>query len=237
MSAHKVFITGTDTHVGKTYITRSLINGLQQGGHHCIGCKPIASGATVNAKGKLENDDAKALQQASSIELNYDDINAYTFAPSIAPHIAAQKSQQIITPITLDKMVTNLSQQTQWLIVEGAGGWQLPLSCDTFLSDWVISQSMSIILVVGGKLGCLNHALLTVEKIIQDGGHLIGWVFNQVDPVMDCVQENIRSLKSMIAAPCLGVFPYQPTSKIQYTHAYWNWHFFTKYIDKEIILV
>ncbi|RJG48457.1 dethiobiotin synthase [Motilimonas pumila] len=208
MSQH-LFIAGTDTDVGKTVVTQILMQGLIQQGHTVIGHKPIAAGAAMTARG-LENDDALLIQQAASMSLPYEQVNPIVFAEPIAPHIAAAKYQQPISLAALDAGLSMLAQyNSDFTFVEGAGGWRLPLGDDGFLSDWVIAQKMPVILVVGMKLGCLNHAMLTAQAILDDGLPLVGWVANTPsDSQQDFYQENLAYLKQHIAAPMLAEIGY-----------------------------
>ena len=209
-----LFITGTDTGCGKTEITLGVMQWLQSQGLQVLGMKPIASGCESTAAG-LRNGDATRIQAQSSVALSYQQINCYSFAPPIAPHIAAAEAGIDISFPAIKRAADLLSQQADWLVVEGAGGWRVPLGADGALSDLVLSLDLPVILVVGLKLGCINHALLTVESIHASGANLIGWIGNQVDASMAVVDENIKTLQSEITAPCLGIVPHmaQPTAE------------------------
>lgn len=200
-----LFIAGTDTDVGKTVVTQILMQGLKQLGHAVIGHKPISAGAQTTANG-LENEDALLIQAAGSVTLPYQMVNPIVFAEPIAPHIAAAKYQQPITMAQLDSGLTQLAQYpSDFTFVEGAGGWRLPLGDDGFLSDWVIAQKMPVVLVVGMKLGCLNHAMLTAQAIVNDGVPLVGWVANTPsDTQQGFYQENLAYLKQHLPAPLLA---------------------------------
>ncbi|MDP4537423.1 dethiobiotin synthase [Alkalimonas collagenimarina] len=202
---HSFFVTGTDTDAGKTFVSTALLHGLAQAGKHCIAAKPIAAG--VEADGK--NQDAVILQQAANLVLPYELVNPILFAEPVAPHLAAARHQRVIDEQLLDQNLQQLqSYKADYLLVEGAGGWLLPISSERYLADWVIKQQLPVLLVVGVKLGCLNHAMLTVREIKRSGVPLLGWVGNCVDPDMALLQENIDDLQQRIAAPCLGVVPY-----------------------------
>lgn len=205
------FVTGTDTDAGKTYVSRALLQGLAQAGYRAIGAKPIAAG--VDSSGK--NPDALALQAASSVSLDYAAINPILLQAAVAPHLAAVLEQQPLDEAVLSQQLSALRQQADLVLVEGAGGWLLPLSDSRFLADWVAEQQLPVLLVVGMKLGCLNHAMLTVREIERSGLRLLGWVANGVDPTMQLQQENIADLKQRIPTPCLGVLPYQPAGTSQ----------------------
>lgn len=213
---HRLFITGTDTDAGKTHITHFLLSALAQQGMRTVGYKPIASGAARGVSGHLENTDVLSLQQASSVKRPYTDINAYTFAPAIAPHLAAKQSQTQIDTHKLNTQLQHLSTQADYVIIEGAGGWQLPLCDNRYLSDWVVENRLPVILVVGGKLGCLNHALLTLSKIQNDGGRCIGWIWNTHDPNMAYLHENQDTLRTHLPVPCLSVFSHNKTPVPEY---------------------
>ena len=205
------FVTGTDTDAGKTYVSRALLQGLAQAGYRAIGAKPIAAG--VDSSGK--NPDALALQAASSVSLDYAAINPILLQAAVAPHLAAVVEQQPLDEAVLSQQLSALRQQADLVLVEGAGGWLLPLSDSRYLADWVAEQQLPVLLVVGMKLGCLNHAMLTVREIERSGLRLLGWVANGIDPAMQLQQENIADLKQRIPAPCLGVLPYQPAGTSQ----------------------
>lgn len=203
------FITGTDTDVGKTYCSALFLKALHRAGLTCLPFKPIAAGCEF-IDGELKNADALSLIAASQCTLPYSLVNPYAFEPPIAPHIAAQL---IGTTLNLDGIQASyehlLTQQADVLLIEGAGGWHLPISLadqehdSVLLSEWVIKQQLPIIIVVGMKLGCLNHALLTIAAIESAGGHIAGWIANQCDLDMAYYQENLHSLKQLIKAPFL----------------------------------
>lgn len=209
--ARSVFITGTDTGVGKTLISTALIRALRTHGLRVAGMKPVASGSEMHEQG-LRNADALCLQTAASVQLPYATVNPYTFAPAIAPHIAAQLAG---TPIELERIVAAYRQcmaAADAVVVEGAGGWRLPLGETrgegSFLSDFVKRESLDVLLVVGLRLGCLNHARLTAEAIQGDGCKLIGWIGNRIDPNLPFAEENITTLQALLEAPCLGIVPH-----------------------------
>ena len=190
------FITGTDTGVGKTVVTLGLMQALQARGNTVVAMKPVAAGCEPMPDG-LRNDDALRLQQQASIALDYAQINPYAFAPGIAPHIAAERMGVRINIENINSKYSELQCVSDCVLVEGAGGWQVPLNED-------------VIMVVGVRLGCLNHARLTAAAIARAGCTLAGWVANQLPPAPECVHENINYLKSSISAPLLGVLPTMP---------------------------
>jgi len=200
-----VFVTGTDTEVGKTFISVGLIELFKQQGLNVAGMKPIASGCKKMAEG-LRNDDALALQQHANVDLDYDLINPYAFEPAIAPHIAAQQTGTEIDINVLKNNYEQIQSQADVVVVEGAGGWLVPLNEKQTLADLAVELNLPVILVVGVRLGCINHALLSVATIQQSGLPLIGWVANDLEssPQAD---EIVETLKQHINAPCLGVVP------------------------------
>ncbi|MGS0676771.1 dethiobiotin synthase [Shewanella sp. 0m-4] len=211
------FVTGTDTDCGKTLISSALLTAAKG---ETVGFKPIASGCEQTEKG-LRNSDALALMAASSIKLPYEDINPFAFEAAIAPHIAAAEKGVQLAPNRIEaqlKMAEFVG--ADFCLIEGAGGWRLPLGEGHYLSDVVQSMNLPVILVVGMKLGCLSHALLTAEAIKADGLNLVGWVANQVDADMANQQENLAALKQMMTAPCLGYVPHlaKPTAEAAASH-------------------
>lgn len=204
-----IFITGTDTGVGKTLVSRAILLALKKAGLRTLGMKPVATGSEVTPQG-LRNDDALRLQQASSVTVPYEDANPYVFAPAVAPHLAAAAEGTHIDLQRLQTAYTKLSAQADTVIVEGAGGWRLPLGQGRFLSEFAETLALDVVLVVGLRLGCLNHAVLTAEAITRAGRcRLLGWVANQIDPNFPLLQENLDSLKELLAAPCLGFQSHQ----------------------------
>jgi dethiobiotin synthetase len=203
-----LFITGTDTGIGKTWISAAIMQLLKAQHQSVIGMKPIASGCEPTADG-LRNEDALLLQQQSSIEIDYQQINPYAFEPAIAPHIAAAQSSVTIDIQHIKQTYQALSQQADWVIVEGVGGWLVPLNEDETVADLACALDLPIILVVGMRLGCINHALLSAASIEQSGLQLAGWIANFIDPQMTEQQHNLHSIQQRIAAPLLGSVPYQ----------------------------
>jgi dethiobiotin synthetase len=205
--AQSFFITGTDTECGKSEITLALMHLLQIRGHRVLGMKPVASGAEPTADG-LRNDDARRIQQQGSLDISYDVINPYAFEPPIAPHIAARQAGESIRFQPLRDNYQALTEQADFVLVEGVGGWKVPLGPDGDVSDLAVYLELPVILVVGLKLGCINHALLTAEAIVANGSSLAGWVANQVAPGMLETESNLETLREGIDAPCLGFVPF-----------------------------
>lgn len=211
--AKNYFVTGTDTDAGKTLITSALLLNAAQKNLRCLGLKPVAAGGLVpvsDGSPALGNDDAVKLMAASTVKLPYAQVNPVLFEEPIAPHIAAEKHGRHMTLSSLSGYVRGaLMTPADVRFIEGAGGWMVPLNRREPLSGLAKELDIPVILVVGMKLGCLNHALLTAKAIRMDGLTLAGWVATQVDPDMACVEENLTSLKHLLAAPCLGTVPYQ----------------------------
>lgn len=201
------FVTGTDTACGKTAVSLGLMWALQQRGLRALGMKPVASGSRVTAEG-LRNDDALRLQAQGSWPLPYAAVNPYPFEPPIAPHIAAQQAGLEIELARLRRAYRELAAAADAVIVEGVGGWHVPLGPATAIADLVRELDLPVLLVVGLRLGCLNHALLSVESILGSAVPLAGWVATQVERDMRVRDENLATLEARIAAPCLGVVPW-----------------------------
>lgn len=204
-----VFIAGTDTGVGKTLVAAGLITALRARGVNACGMKPIASGAEASPAG-LRNEDALALQAAGP-ELPYAAINPICFAPPVAPHLAAVQAGRPIEPATLDAAFAVLAQRHAPVIVEGVGGWRVPLGDDWDTAALPRRWQLPVILVVGLRLGCISHARLTAEAIRADGCQLLGWLASAAAP-MPCQQENLATLERWLAAPCLGFVPPLPAA-------------------------
>lgn len=207
MAVKSLFISATDTDAGKTFVSSLLLQGLARLGVFAAGVKPIAAGADEHN----QNSDALLLQRHSGIALPYQIVNPICYQAPVAPHLAALHEQQPISEARLDAALYSWQQlPVQQLLIEGAGGWLLPISDKRYLADWVAKQQLPVLLVVGMKLGCLNHAMLTVREIARSGCNLVGWVANCVDPEMALSEQNIADLKQRIPVPCLGVVPFKP---------------------------
>ena len=181
----RFFVTGTDTEVGKTIASSALLQAANLLGFHTAGYKPVASGSELTGDG-LRNEDALALQRHSRVALRYDQVNPYTFAEPTSPHIIS----------------------ADWVLVEGAGGWFTPLSDSLTFADWAQAEQLPVILVVGVKLGCINHAMLTAQAVRQAGLPLAGWIANDVQPPGKRHAEYLATLKNRLAAPFLGEIPW-----------------------------
>ena len=205
--SQRYFITGTDTEIGKTTIAAGLLHAARQRGLSTAAVKPVAAGCMRTADG-LRNDDALTLQAECVPALDYDLLNPVALEPAIAPHIAAIEAGLELTCEQLAGACFRVFEQgADLILVEGAGGWRVPLNDTQTLADLAIELAQPVIMVVGLRLGCINHALLTAEAIAADGLQLAGWVANQVDPQMDRQLHNLETLKSLLPAPLLGVVP------------------------------
>ena len=203
-----VFVTGTDTDIGKTEIALALMAALQRRGLTVMGMKPVATGCAAGQRG-LVCGDALRLQARCSHEADYALINPYAFVPAIAPHLAARKVGVEISLEHIQASFWTLATDADLVVVEGVGGWRVPLAPGLAVSDLPMALGLPVVLVVGLRLGCLNHAILTAEAIRAQGARLAGWVANSVDPGMRNRDENIRTLEDMIDAPTLGTVPWQ----------------------------
>ena len=222
------FVTGTDTGVGKTRVSTALLRALHRAGHaRVVGMKPVAAGcewveAEDGRSGHWLNEDVAALRAAGTLAVPSQFDNPYALPDPVSPHIAARRAGECIDLDHLESTFHALRQHADAVVVEGAGGFIVPLhdrdddaSADRDGPGWVTSADLAVrlrlpvILVVGLRLGCLNHALLSAEAIRADGLQLAGWVANTVDPAMACIEENIDTLRQRLAAPLLGVVPWQ----------------------------
>ena len=200
-----VFIAGTDTGIGKTHSACALVHALRQAGYVSCGMKPVASGCIATSDG-LRNDDALALQAAGSDpQMDYALINPVSLRDPLSPHLAAAHDGVRISLAPMRRAFEQLLQNHQRVVVEGVGGWMVPLAPGLLASEIARQWQLPVILVVGLRLGCLNHALLSARAIIQDGCRLLGWIGNAVDPAMDAPEENLDALRELLPAPCLGV--------------------------------
>ena len=197
------FITGTDTGVGKTWFTVAFMVALKRRGLNVMGMKPIATGAE-KIKDRVINEDAKLIMQNCSQTVSYDLINPFVFELPSAPHVAAKHEGVVID---LDQIIKNyhlLKSMCDALVVEGVGGWRVPVTDKYSLSDLVSKLDLSVILVVGMRLGCINHAILTAEAINADGLNLCGWASSHLDRVYSKSEETIKTLKKRLNCPHIG---------------------------------
>jgi dethiobiotin synthetase len=195
-------VTGTDTGVGKTLMACALLHAFAARGYRCVGMKPVASGAETRA-GRLASPDVDELVAAGNVAAPRQDVNPYCFAPPIAPHIAAARANERIALERIVESYRRLAALAQIVIVEGVGGFRVPLGAgDT--AEMAKRIGLPVVLVVGMRLGCLNHALLTVESIAARELRLAGWIANHVDGEMDAAEDNVQALRELIAAPLLA---------------------------------
>lgn len=208
MAKRHFFVAGTDTDVGKTVISAALLEKANQQGLRTIGLKPVAAGCEPSENG-LQNSDALLLQKTASVKLSYSEVNPIVFEAAIAPHIAAEQTGRRLLADRIAALCRgSMMNPHDFLLIEGAGGWRVPFSRTETFADVPKQLMMPVILVVGMKLGCINHALLTAEAILRDGLPFAGWVANQIDPNMNCYAENVATLKTMLRAPLLGEVPF-----------------------------
>lgn len=206
MTARGLFVTGTDTGVGKTRVAVALIHALRAQGLRVAAMKPVSAGS---APGEL-NEDVVALLQAANVTAELRDVNPYAFAEPVAPHIAAQQAGVIIDLESIAAAYSRLAAAADVVVVEGAGGWRVPLNAHQDMADLAQRLGLPVVLVVGLRLGCLNHALLTAESIAFRQLPWAGWVGNQIEPEMPFRAENLAALRARLPAPCLGVQDFFP---------------------------
>ena len=200
---HGFFVTGTDTGVGKTLVCCALLYGFAALGKSVIGMKPVAAGAIRSADG-LVNDDVALLRAASNVEAPPQLVNPYCFEPPIAPHLAAEQAGVAIDIATIANAYRQLAAVADIVIVEGVGGFCVPLNHNEDSADLAQRLGLPVILVIGLRLGCLNHALLTAQAIRAKGLQLVGWIANCIDPALAAADENVAALTDRLAAPLLG---------------------------------
>lgn len=203
-----MFVTGTDTGVGKTLASCTLVHALRGRGLRAVGMKPLASGCDATAAG-LRNEDALALQAASDPRPAYADVNPFALPAPLAPEIAAREAGAAVSLPPILAAHARLAAGADAVVVEGVGGWMAPLAGDLMQADLVRALDLPVVLVVGLRLGCLNHAYLSARAIEADGCRLLGWIGTGVDPGMLRIDENRALLAARLPAPCLGWLPWQ----------------------------
>ena len=208
MTRRGFFVTGTDTSVGKTLVSCTLLHAFRARGRTAIGMKPVASGC-IEFDGKLVSADATSLRAASSPCPELRTINPYAFAPAIAPHVAAHEVGTTIAIERILSVYSQLEQRCEAMVVEGVGGFRVPLNEREDTADLAVRLQLPVLLVVGMRLGCLNHALLTAEAIAARRLRLAGWVANQIEPAMPAFAENVAALKERIPG-LLGIVEFDP---------------------------
>ncbi|MCC7095848.1 MAG: dethiobiotin synthase [Thermomonas sp.] len=202
-----LYVTGTDTGIGKTLASCALLHALRGQGLRAVGMKPVASGCTW-LDGEWKNDDALALSRAAAVNVAYADINPFALEHPLAPELAARDAGTEVTLLPILDAHARLAAQADAVVVEGVGGWAAPLSASLMQADLVRALQLPVVLVVGLRLGCLNHALLSAHAIQADGVILAGWIASHVDPAMERVEDNILMLQDRLPAPCWGVLPH-----------------------------
>ncbi len=201
------FITGTDTGVGKTLISAAMLNALGRLGLQAVGMKPVAAGTLVR-DGQIWNEDVALLAEQSSLAVDPKLTTSYLLNEPCAPHVAARLEDVTIAPAALGQAYQQVAAQAEAVVVEGVGGFRVPLTDDFDTADFAVELGLDVILVVGLRLGCLNHALLTAEAIAARGLRLTGWIANQIDPEMPHQADNVQALQQRLSAPLLGVVPW-----------------------------
>jgi dethiobiotin synthetase len=204
--SHAYFLTGTDTEIGKTFTACALLHAARAAGFAAAGLKPVAAGVDANG----HNEDVDSLVAASSVALPSAMVNPYCFRAAVAPHIAAAEEGRAIDFAIIADAIAAARRQADFVVVEGVGGFRVPLGVDRDSADLAVALGLPVILVVGLRLGCINHALLSAEAIAARGLTLAGWVANTVDRDMARREENIAALGERLAAPLLGVLPRLP---------------------------
>ncbi|MBO9715275.1 MAG: dethiobiotin synthase [Pseudoxanthomonas sp.] len=202
-----LFVTGTDTGVGKTLASTTLLHALRARGLRAVGMKPVASGCEHGSEG-WRNADALALQEASDPRPAYPELNPFALPEPLAPELASRAAGVEVTLEPLLAAFSRLQAQADTVVVEGVGGWAAPLSTTLDQRDLVRALRLPVVMVVGLRLGCLNHARLTADAIVADGCELLGWIASAVDPDMACREENLALLDARLRAPRLGYLPY-----------------------------
>jgi dethiobiotin synthetase len=217
MTPRGLFVTGTDTGVGKTRVAVALIHALRAQGLRVAAMKPVSAG---NAPGEL-NEDVIALLQAANVTADLRDVNPYAFAAPVVPHIAAQQAGVGIDLETIAAAYSRLAAIADVVVVEGAGGWRVPLNAHQDMADLAQRLGLPVVLVVGLRLGCLNHALLTAESIAFRQLPWAGWVGNQIEAEMPFRAENLAALHARLPAPCLGVQDFFPQEAVMAESPQW----------------
>jgi len=206
-----LYVTGTDTGIGKTFASCVLLHALRRQGGRAVGMKPVASGCELTADG-LRNEDATALLAASDPRPAYADLNPYALPLPLAPELAAAEAGVSLALAPIEAAFARLRAQADTVVVEGVGGWLAPLSGTLDQADLVKALRLPVVMVVGLRLGCLNHARLTAAAITASGATCIGWIGNEVDPQMARIDDNMALLRARLAMPCLGRLPFAPVA-------------------------
>lgn len=213
-NARVIFVTGTDTGVGKTRVAAALLHNYREAGLRCAALKPVAAGADASLENTPCNSDALQLMQQANAGQGYADINPVLLEQAIAPHIAAERSERQLTVDTLLPLAHRALVGADVLVVEGAGGWLVPLNATETLADFAVRLQAEVLLVVGIRLGCLNHALLSAAAIRDSGCRLTAWVANCIEPDMPELEANIDALRQRLPVPLLGKLAWQPGQEV-----------------------
>ncbi|MDY4282497.1 dethiobiotin synthase [Xanthomonas sp. LF06-19] len=208
MAVPAFYVTGTDTGIGKTIASTALLHALRARGQRAVGMKPVASGCAREADG-WRNEDALALQDASAPRPAYDDLNPYALPLPLAPELAAADAGVQLELAPIAAAFERLRAQADVVVVEGVGGWAAPLSATLDQADLARALRLPVVLVVGLRLGCLNHARLSAAAIAADGLQCIGWIGNEIDPAMERIDDNMAMLRARLPMPCWGRLPYR----------------------------
>jgi dethiobiotin synthetase len=208
MSGYGLYVTGTDTGIGKTVASVALLGALRAHGSHAVGMKPVASGCAMD-EGEWRNEDALALLAASAFRPAYSMVNPYALPEPTAPELAAAAAGKRVDLGVLCEAYAALAAEAEHVVVEGVGGWLAPLAHGLDQSVLVHALDLPVVMVVGLRLGCLNHARLTARAIAADGCRLLGWIGNRIDPEMNYAEETLTLLARELDAPCLGVLSFR----------------------------
>ena len=224
-----VFITATDTEVGKTQVAAAILIKLAELGVTAVGMKPVASGARMTSHG-LRSEDAEILIGASGVAVSYEAVNPYVFELAIAPHLAARQTSSQINLQHIAVNYDSLVRLADFVVVEGVGGWQAPLNDNDTVADLALLLNLPVVLVVAIRLGCINHALLSVESIIQGGSNLVGWIANHTSAKNSVSKQITNSLESRLGVPMIANIPHIETcspkklaSALDLDQAQMNW--------------
>ena len=207
MDIRNFYVTGTDTGIGKSIVSAALLHALRARGLRAVGMKPVASGCE-RTPGGWRNDDARLLQAASAPRPDYADVNPYALPNPLAPELAAADAGVTLALAPILAAHARLAEQADAVVVEGVGGWEAPLSATLDQVDLVRALDLPVLLVVGLRLGCINHARLSARAIAADGARLVGWVGNGIDPAMDRCDDVFALLQARLPVPCWGRLPF-----------------------------
>ena len=207
MTQRKIFITGTDTDVGKTFFTTALITALQNKKQSVMAIKPVAAGCEL-IDNTLKNEDALNIIEVLSESVAYQDVNPIALTKAIAPHISASEEGLELSVKALQQACDLSNYSQSYILIEGAGGWLVPLNKSETFADYVKAETLDVILVVGMRLGCINHALLSQQSILSCGLNLVGWVANHIDTQMQNQRQNLETLTKRLNCPLIAQIPY-----------------------------